>query len=103
MFAEHLGGRPDDGPAGLDLAALRRVRLDARSWLDVGRSAFRGHAALFDLLLGVAPWRQRERQMYDRDVLEPRLVAGWSGDDLAALPAPVEAARTALSAHYGTD
>lgn len=23
---------------------------------------------------------QRERRMYDKDVLEPRLVAAWSGD-----------------------
>lgn len=107
MFAEDLGGRPDDGPAppagGLELSVLRRLRLDARSWVDVGRGAFRGHADLFELLLDVAPWRQRERRMYDRDVLEPRLVAGWSGDDLAHLPAPVEAARAGLSAHYGVD
>ena len=103
MFAEDLGGRPDDGPAGLDLAGVTRLRLDGRSWLDVGRGAYRGHAALFDLLLDVAPWRQRERQMYDREVLEPRLVAGWSGDDLAALPEPVETARAALSGRYGVE
>ena len=103
LFAEDLGGQPDDGPGGLELATLRRLHLDGRSWLDVGRGAYRGHAALFDLLLDVAPWRQRERHLYDREVLEPRLVAAWSGDDLARLPPPVDAVRVALGEHYGVE
>lgn len=41
--------------------------------------------------------------MYDRDVLEPRLVAGWSGDALAELPSAVERIRATLSAHYAVD
>ena len=28
--------------------------------------------------------------MYDKKVLEPRLVAAWSGDDLARLPAQLQ-------------
>lgn len=103
LFAEDLGAGPAAPGDGLDLTGLRRVDLDARSWLDVARGAYRGHGGLFDLLLRTAPWQQRERRMYDRDVLEPRLVAAWSGADLAALPAPVEAARAALSARYGVD
>jgi alkylated DNA repair dioxygenase AlkB len=33
------------------------------------------HAGLFDLLLAQAPWEQRSRTMWERDVLEPRMVA----------------------------
>ncbi len=107
LFAEDLGAGPptpaDEGPGGLDLAGLHRIRLDERSWLDVARGAYAGHGALFDLLLDTVPWRHRERRMYDRDVLEPRLVAAWSGDELVALPEPVEQARRALSEHYDVD
>lgn len=80
---------------------LRRVRLDARSWLDVGTSWLSGHAELFDRLLADAPWQQRDRQMYDRRVLEPRLVAAWSGESLTALPAPLEDVRQRVGAMYG--
>jgi alkylated DNA repair dioxygenase AlkB len=55
---------------------------------------------VFDLLREEAPWQQRERWMYDRKVLEPRLVAAWSGAGLADLPEPLEAARRRLGEQY---
>ncbi len=95
----------DPAPAldagALSFAGVQRVRLDDRSWLDVAQGWLPGHAALFTELQHRAPWQQRERWMYDRQVLEPRLVAAWSGEHLAELPAPLEAVRAAASEHYG--
>ena len=92
-----------DDPAGdgLSFDRLVRHRLDERSWLDEVPGWLPDHGELFDLLLGSAPWRQRERRMYERTVLEPRMVAGWSGDSLAELPTRLEQLRAALSVHYG--
>jgi alkylated DNA repair dioxygenase AlkB len=58
-------------------------------------------AELFALLHGSAPWQQRERRMYDRQVLEPRLVATWSGGSLGELPDPLHEARLLLGERYG--
>lgn len=86
---------------GLGFAGMRRRRLDEHSWLDLAPGWLPDHAALFDLLAAGAPWQQRERQMYDFRVLEPRLVAGWGPDELHRLPVPVERIRAAVSARYG--
>ena len=88
--------------AGDDLSfdRLVRHRLDARTWLDEVTGWAPDHAALFDLLLAEAPWRQRERRMYDRTVLEPRMVAGWGPDALAGLPPRIEEMRAVLSDRY---
>jgi alkylated DNA repair dioxygenase AlkB len=90
-----------DGP-GSDLSfdGLVRHRLDARTWLDEVTGWASDHGSLFDLLLAEAPWQQRERRMYDRTVLEPRMVAGWPPDALADLPPRIEAMRAALSERY---
>ncbi len=82
---------------------MRRVQLDERSWVDVAPSWYPRHAELFELLLREAPWQQRERWMYDRQVLEPRLVAAWSGEALAELPTELAAIRTAVSERYDVD
>lgn len=75
-----------EAPARLSFRALRRDRLDARSWLDVVPGWVPDHPALFDELLERAPWRQRTRTMWDRDVVEPRLVAAWeTGEPLPEL------------------
>ena len=90
-------------PAGLRFDRLRQIALDNRSWVDVVASWLPGHAELFDVLLRTAPWQQRERWMYDRAVLEPRLVAAWSGDELGGLPDALTAARLAVSERYGVE
>jgi alkylated DNA repair dioxygenase AlkB len=93
----------DDDEAAGSRPRLRRVQLDARSWLDVCESWLPEHAAVFDDLLAHAPWHQRERHVYDRTVLEPRLVAAWSGDALAELPPSLAGIRAELSAQYSVD
>src|SRR3712207_2790831 len=89
----------EPGPGGvLSFDRLVRHRLDDRSWLDEVPGWLPDHGAVFDLLLAEAPWQQRERWMYERKVLEPRMIAGWSGESLADLPEPLEEMRAALSA-----
>lgn len=89
----------EDGPA-LDFGRLVHHRLDGRSWIDEVQGWAPDHAEIFDLLLAEAPWRQRERRMYDRTVLEPRMVTGWSGPTLAELPPRIEEMRQAVSDRY---
>jgi alkylated DNA repair dioxygenase AlkB len=87
----------EDGPA-LDFDRLVRHRLDERSWIDEVTGWAPDHAAIFEELLAVAPWQQRERRMYDRMVLEPRMVAGWPSAE--GLPASLEEMRRAVSERY---
>ena len=93
---------PEPGPP-LSFDRLVRHRLDERSWIDEVSGWAPDHAAVFDLLAAEAPWQQRTRRMYDRTVLEPRMVAGWSGPALASLPAPLAEMRAAVSDRYRVD
>lgn len=90
----------EEAPAGgrLSFEGLRRDRLDERSWVDLVPGWVPDHAALFDWLLAHAPWQQRTREMWDREVLEPRLVAVWP----TGTPLPAEVAELAdvLSDRY---
>ena len=90
----------DDAPperARLSFDQLRRDELDATSWIDVVAGWVTDHGALFDVLLAEAPWQQRTRTMWDKDVLEPRMVA--------VVPAPFPSYVTELveplNARYG--
>jgi alkylated DNA repair dioxygenase AlkB len=87
-------------PGGrLSFDGLRRDPLDERSWIDLVPGWVPDHAALFDHLLACAPWQQRTREMWDKEVLEPRLVAVWPTG--AALPAEVAELAEVLSDRYG--
>jgi alkylated DNA repair dioxygenase AlkB len=94
----------DEGADGspverLSFAALRRDALDERSWVDVVPGWLPDHGELFDWLLEQAPWRQRTRTMWDKDVLEPRLVAAW--DTGAPLPPQITELIAPLDRRYG--
>jgi alkylated DNA repair dioxygenase AlkB len=86
-----------DAGERLSFDALRRDPLDETSWLDVVPGWVPDHGELFDWLLEHAPWRQRTRTMWDKDVLEPRMVA------LVAPPFPDPIAELVepLSQRYG--
>ena len=87
-------------PGGrLSFEGLRRDPLDARSWIDLVPGWVPDHAELFDELLGAAPWQQRSREMWDKRVLEPRLVAVWPTG--AVLPPQVAELAHVLSDRYG--
>jgi alkylated DNA repair dioxygenase AlkB len=91
----------DDGAVAaqrLSFTGLRRDWLDERSWIDVVPGWVTDHGALFDRLREIAPWQQRTRTMWDKDVLEPRLVAGWQTGE--RLPPEVVELVEPLSARY---
>ncbi|NUU21944.1 MAG: alpha-ketoglutarate-dependent dioxygenase AlkB [Streptomycetaceae bacterium] len=81
---------------------LRRTRLGDGAWIDECPGWLRGADALFGLLAAEVPWRAEQRQMYERVVAVPRLLAYYREDD--ALPHPVLGdARDHLSAHYAEE
>jgi alkylated DNA repair dioxygenase AlkB len=83
-------------------ADLRRIDLDARSWVDVAPAWVRGADALFERILASRDWAQRTRRMYDGRVLEPRLTAPWNLRSGIPLQPPVlEDMRLCLSRRYG--
>ncbi|MER6994348.1 alpha-ketoglutarate-dependent dioxygenase AlkB [Streptomyces sp. NPDC000410] len=84
------------------LTAVRRTPLGDGAWLDVLPGWLAGADELFELLADGVPWRAERRQMYEREVDVPRLLAYYREGD--ALPHPVLAeARDALSAHYAAE
>jgi alkylated DNA repair dioxygenase AlkB len=86
-----------------DLAgAVRRVPLARGAWVDLRPGWLEGSAAVFGELTAAVPWRAERRHMYDRVVDVPRLLCFYGEDE--ALPHPLlEAARQALTSHYGPE
>src|ERR1051326_5972998 len=85
--------------AEFDFSDARRIALDAGSWIEHIPNWFRQPDALFAELIETAPWLQRDRWMYTRTVIEPRLTADYSDADEVPLPA-LRAMAQALSEHY---
>jgi alkylated DNA repair dioxygenase AlkB len=83
--------------AGFDGA--RRRFLSGGAWVDVVPGWVAGADELFERLLAAGHWSTRDRQMYDRRVVEPRLTTGRWDDP----PAPCAALAGALSGRYGLD
>jgi alkylated DNA repair dioxygenase AlkB len=87
------------GPLG---ASVQRTMLTDGAWIDVRRGWVTGADALFERLVDTVPWRAERRQMYDRVVAVPRLVAFYA--EAQPLPHPaLDAARHALDARYATE
>src|SRR4051794_39603577 len=81
----HVDWQPslfDGGAAAQDVsfAGIERLQLDEHSWVDYCPGWLAGSDAVFAALADEARWQQRTVPMYDRQVLEPRLTAGWSTD-----------------------
>ena len=81
------------------LARLGRVPLDKGAWLDHIPGWLEGHEALLETLWSTMRWRAQRRQMYERVVDVPRLMATVP-DDGEAHPI-VHGMAEVLSAHYG--
>ena len=77
----------------------RRDHFGRDSWIDVVPAWVPDHEALFAQLVRDAPWFQRSRVLWDQEVLEPRLTAGWP----VPLPDPLEEMRRRLSERYGVE
>jgi alkylated DNA repair dioxygenase AlkB len=90
-----LGGDPPAVDRGF--AGAERRELSAGAWLELVPGWVRGADTLFEAVLAAAPWSSRERPMYERMVVEPRLTTGEWTDP----PAPVPAMASALSDRYG--
>jgi alkylated DNA repair dioxygenase AlkB len=86
--ASLFGGLPpafDDG-----FGELRRIELDANSWIDHAPGWLRGADQLLDELAGSLPLRQRTGvRMYDQIVDEPRLSHWWSASGGSTEPVPI--------------
>ncbi|MGI5253475.1 alpha-ketoglutarate-dependent dioxygenase AlkB [Actinacidiphila glaucinigra] len=81
------------------LEGVRRTALADGAWIDPLPGWLRGADALFGELAGSVPWKAERRQMYEREVDVPRLLAFYG--EGRPLPHPVlEEARDALGAHY---
>jgi len=81
---------------------LRRIQLDARSWIDYQAGWVSGSDALFQQILASRDWAQRTRTLFTRRMLEPRLTAPWSlRSGVPLQPALLEEMRLSLSRRYG--
>jgi alkylated DNA repair dioxygenase AlkB len=89
----------DDMELDLTFATARRIQLDATSWVEHVPGWLAGSEQMLAAVAAVASWEQRQRWMYDRKVVEPRLTAEYP--DLGDAPEPMlHAAAAALSDHY---
>jgi alkylated DNA repair dioxygenase AlkB len=94
-----LGEDVEPGPLG---ATVRRRRLSHGAWIDIRPGWFRGADTLFQRLIDGVPWRAERRQMYDRVVDVPRLLAYYGeGDELP--DTALVAARAVLNRHYARE
>ncbi|RST07741.1 alpha-ketoglutarate-dependent dioxygenase AlkB [Streptomyces sp. WAC07149] len=84
------------------LSPVRRTVLGAGAWVDHLSGWLTGADALFERLAADVPWRAERRQMYDREVEVPRLLAHYREGE--PLPHPVlTEARDALGRHYAAE
>jgi alkylated DNA repair dioxygenase AlkB len=82
-----------------DFSRTRHIALDGTSWIEHVPNWLVEPESLFADLVETAPWLQRNRWMYTRTVIEPRLTAEYP--DVGEVP--LDALRTiaaALSEHY---
>ncbi|MFI1936126.1 alpha-ketoglutarate-dependent dioxygenase AlkB [Streptomyces purpureus] len=101
----HLQGSLFDQTDEVRLGPLRGIRrreLGSGAWVDLLPGWLTGSDALFQQLAATVPWRAERRQMYEREVDVPRLLAYYREGE--PLPHPVlDEARDALSAHYAEE
>lgn len=92
----------EDGVRLGPLGGIRRLVLGDGAWLDVLPGWLRGADRVFEQLAADVPWRAERREMYERTVDVPRLLASYG--EGAEPPHPVLGeARDALSAHYAEE
>ena len=92
----------DESPAApdFDFSRARHILLDSTSWIEHIPDWLGQPNSLFLELMDTAPWLQRDRWMYTRTVIEPRLTADYP--DVAEVPQhALRAIAAALTEHYG--
>jgi alkylated DNA repair dioxygenase AlkB len=83
------------------LDRLRRVQLDESAWVDYAPDWISGHDQLMAELVHGTRWHREQREMYERMVDVPRLVASLPAD--GPVPPLIERVRRLLSARYGVE
>ena len=86
-------------PAHFDFSRARHIPLDRTSWIEHIPDWLHRPQTLFQELIEAAPWLQRDRWMYTRTVVEPRLTADFPNVDDVPIAALRDIAQ-ALSEHY---
>jgi alkylated DNA repair dioxygenase AlkB len=82
------------------LARAPRLWLDRTAWVEYVPSWLSGDETLLDDLIPNTRWHEQQREIYDRTVTVPRLVASLPAD--GKIPAVLEHARAQLNARYET-
>jgi alkylated DNA repair dioxygenase AlkB len=90
----------NDAAPDFDFSQARRIALDGSSWIEHIPNWLGQPDQLFAELMERAPWLQRDRWMYTRTVIEPRLTADYPDIKEVPLQALRDIAE-ALSDHYG--
>ncbi|MCX4803493.1 alpha-ketoglutarate-dependent dioxygenase AlkB [Streptomyces sp. NPDC058682] len=84
------------------LDGMRRTDLGAGAWVDHLPGWLSGADALFERLAADVPWCAERRQMYEREVDVPRLLAFYAEGEPLPHPSLTEA-REVLTGHYATE
>ena len=96
-----VGGEP---AVGASFSGLTRIHLDDRSWVEHVPGWVSSSDRLFSDLVAEASWNRRCRQMYGRQVVEPRLTSWWNAASGRSLEPPIlEDMRRHLSTRYRTE
>jgi alkylated DNA repair dioxygenase AlkB len=86
----------------LDPLDPARTALRDGAWIEVQRRWVHGADALFERLRATVAWRGERRQMYERVVDVPRLLAFYEAQEQLPDPALVDM-KAALDAHYAAE
>ncbi len=101
-FQASLLDLADEIEPGRLAGTVQRIELSRGAWLDLRPGWISGADALFAHLQDGVGWRAERRQMYERVVDVPRLLAFYDED--APLPHPgLLAARASLDRHYAAE
>jgi alkylated DNA repair dioxygenase AlkB len=92
----------DEPALGALGSTVQRTVLTRGAWVDLRRGWLGAPSVLFDELAAHVPWRAERREMYDREVDVPRLLAFYDESDPLPHPVLVEA-RDRLSRHYAAE
>jgi len=92
----------DEPALGVLGRTVQRRALSRGAWVDLRRGWVSAPTALFDRLAADVPWHAERREMYDREVDVPRLLAFY--DEADPLPCPLlTEARDLLSGYYAAE
>jgi len=94
---DDIMSEPELRPLG---AMVERIELAEGAWLDIRPGWLSNSDALFESLAVGVPWQAEKREMFEKVVVVPRLVAHFGAREPFPHPVLTEA-QDALNAHYG--